>query len=186
MLKETYEKWKENNIYPIVPLFEPKENDLKVYLFGPPPPPEGKKENTEKKNEKENENKDKEKKDDKDKDSNEKGNEKSNYGDNEDIELDYIEQAHTYIYYKLSFSESINPKIPGFGDKIEPTDLKGKIEFRNVTFAYPTKPEIDVLKEVSFIIEPGQSAGLVGYSGCGKSTIIQLIERFYEVYEGNG
>ena len=123
MLKETYEKRKENNIDPIVPLFEPKENDLKVYLFGPPPPPEGKKENTEKKNEKENENKDKEKKDDKDKDSNEKGNEKSNYGDNEDIELDYIEQAHTYIYYKLSFSESINPKIPGFGDKIEPTDL---------------------------------------------------------------
>ena len=62
----------------------------------------------------------------------------------------------------------------------------GKIEFRNVTFAYPTKPEIDVLKNVSFVIEPGQSAGLVGYSGCGKSTIIQLIERFYEVEDGNG
>ena len=41
MLKETYEKRKENNIEPIVPIFEPKENDLKVYLFGPPAPPEG-------------------------------------------------------------------------------------------------------------------------------------------------
>ena len=55
-----------------------------------------------------------------------------------------------------------------------------------MTFSYPTKPEIDVLKNVSFIIEPGQSAGLVGYSGCGKSTIIQLIERFYDVEDGKG
>ena len=70
--------------------------------------------------------------------------------------------------------------------KIVPENLRGKIEFRNVTFAYPTKPDIDVLKHVSFVIEPGQSAGLVGYSGCGKSTIIQLIERFYDVDEGNG
>ena len=46
--------------------------------------------------------------------------------------------------------------------------------------------KIDVLKNVSFIIEPGQSAGLVGYSGCGKSTIIQLIERFYDVEDGKG
>ena len=40
--------------------------------------------------------------------------------------------------------------------------------------------------DVSFVIEPGQAAGLVGYSGCGKSTIIQLIERFYDVEDGNG
>ena len=65
-----------------------------------------------------------------------------------------------------------------------PDDIKGKIEFRNVTFAYPTKPDIDVLMDVSFVIEPGQAVGLVGYSGCGKSTIIQLIERFYEVENG--
>ena len=83
-----------------------------------------------------------------------------------------------------------NPLIPPFLEdnkgKIIPENLKGKIEFRNVTFSYPTKPEIDVLKNVSFVIEPGQSAGLVGYSGCGKSTIIQLIERFYDVEEGKG
>ena len=83
-----------------------------------------------------------------------------------------------------------NSLIPSFYEdnrgKIEPDNLKGKIEFRNVTFAYPTKPEIDILKNVSFVIEPGQSVGLVGYSGCGKSTIIQLIERFYEVEDGCG
>ena len=70
--------------------------------------------------------------------------------------------------------------------KIEPDNLRGKIEFRNVTFAYPTKPDVDVLKDVNFVIEPGQNVGLVGYSGCGKSTIIQLIERFYDIEEGNG
>ena len=129
MLKETYEKRKENNIEPIQPLFEPKENDLKVYLFGPPAPTEetGKKENTEKK-EKENaekgkkEDKDKDNEKDKDKEDEKSSEVKSNY-QNEEIELDYIEEAHTYIYYKLCFSESINPKIPGFGDKVEPADL---------------------------------------------------------------
>ena len=136
MLKETYEKRKENNIDPIVPIFEPKENDLKVYLFGPPAPPEGgKKENTEKKNEKENE-KDKEKKDEKDKESNEK----SKY-ENEDIELDYIEEAHTYIYYKLKFSESINPKIPGFVEKIEPADLLQENTFQVASSAPDEKFE---------------------------------------------
>ena len=120
MLKETYEKRKENNIEPISPLFEPKENDLKVYLFGPPLTTEsdGKKEKEKEKKEEKEKKDDKEKKEEKDKDSVEK----SEYA-NEDIELDYIEEAHTYIYYKLSFSESINPKIPGFGDKIEPADL---------------------------------------------------------------
>ena len=69
-------------------------------------------------------------------------------------------------------------------NKIIPTDFKGKIEFKNVTFAYPTKPDQIILKNINFIIEPGQSAALVGYSGCGKSTIIQLLERYYDVKEG--
>ena len=69
----------------------------------------------------------------------------------------------------------------GNKNKIEPINLKGRIEFRNVTFAYPTKPNQNVLKNISFVIEQGQAAALVGYSGCGKSTIIQLIERFYDV-----
>jgi ABC-type multidrug transport system fused ATPase/permease subunit len=41
-----------------------------------------------------------------------------------------------------------------------------------------------ILKKVNFVIEPGQKAALVGYSGCGKSTVIQLLERFYDVTEG--
>jgi len=65
-----------------------------------------------------------------------------------------------------------------------PKVFKGKIEFKNVTFAYPTKPHQNVLKNLSLIINPGENAALVGFSGCGKSSIIQLIERFYDVKNG--
>ena len=101
---------------------------------------------------------------------------------------DYPKAKNAFIsVFKTMKTDSLIP--PFYEDnqgKTVPENLKGKIEFKNVTFSYPTKPEIDVLKNVSFIIEPGQSAGLVGYSGCGKSTIIQLIERFYDVEDGKG
>ena len=60
----------------------------------------------------------------------------------------------------------------------------GKIEFRKVSFCYPTRPDIFILKDLSFVIEPGQHVAIVGSSGSGKSTIISLIERFYDVTEG--
>ena len=101
---------------------------------------------------------------------------------------DYPKAKAAFIsLFKIIRTNSLIP--PFYEDnrgKIEQDNLKGKIEFRNVTFAYPTKPEIDILKNVSFVIEPGQSVGLVGYSGCGKGTTIQLIERFYEVEDGCG
>ena len=101
---------------------------------------------------------------------------------------DYPKAKRAFVsVFKTMRTESlIPPFLKDNEGKIVPENLRGKIEFRNVTFAYPTKPDIDVLKGVSFVIEPGQAAGLVGYSGCGKSTIIQLIERFYDVEDGNG
>jgi ATP-binding cassette, subfamily B (MDR/TAP), member 1 len=65
-----------------------------------------------------------------------------------------------------------------------PEVYKGKIEFRNVSFAYPTRPDVIVFEDLNFIIEPGQNVAFVGYSGSGKSTIIQLIERFYDPIKG--
>ena len=62
--------------------------------------------------------------------------------------------------------------------------FEGKIEFSQVGFSYPTRPEVEVLKNVSFQVQSGEKVALAGHSGAGKSTIIQLLLRFYEVEKG--
>ncbi|KAF5346861.1 hypothetical protein D9756_010551 [Leucocoprinus leucothites] len=61
----------------------------------------------------------------------------------------------------------------------------GRIEARNVRFSYPTRPTLPVLKGINFAVEPGQYVAFVGASGSGKSTIIQLIQRFYDLDSGS-
>ncbi|XP_037481644.1 ABC transporter B family member 15-like [Triticum urartu] len=62
--------------------------------------------------------------------------------------------------------------------------IKGAIEFRDVHFSYPTRPEVTVLAGLSLEIGAGKTVALVGPSGSGKSTVIGLIERFYDVRSG--
>lgn len=62
-------------------------------------------------------------------------------------------------------------------------EVKGSVEFRNVTFSY--KPGTPVLQDVSFTAEPGQMIALVGPTGAGKTTIINLLTRFYEIDQGD-
>ncbi|GMQ25642.1 ABC transporter transmembrane domain-containing protein [Algoriphagus sp. oki45] len=62
--------------------------------------------------------------------------------------------------------------------------FEGKIEFDQVGFRYPTRPEIQVLKSISFLVNPGEKVALAGHSGAGKSTIIQLLLRFYSCEGG--
>lgn len=62
--------------------------------------------------------------------------------------------------------------------------IKGAVEFRNVTFSYLDEPEKRVLEHVSFRVEPGQTIALVGPTGAGKTTIVNLISRFYDVQQG--
>lgn len=60
----------------------------------------------------------------------------------------------------------------------------GLIQFSKVEFQYPTRPEVQVLKGLSLIVKPGQMVALVGQSGCGKSTCIQLLQRLYDPLSG--
>jgi ABC-type multidrug transport system fused ATPase/permease subunit len=60
----------------------------------------------------------------------------------------------------------------------------GDIRLSHVTFSYPTRPDVAVLTDVSLRVTRGTQVALVGHSGCGKSTVIQLIQRLYEVDSG--
>lgn len=63
--------------------------------------------------------------------------------------------------------------------------LKGKIRMRHVKFAYPTRPDLVVLRNFHLKVNPGETIALVGPSGSGKSTVVQLLERFYDPLEGS-
>ncbi|HEV7350986.1 ABC transporter ATP-binding protein [Telluribacter sp.] len=63
--------------------------------------------------------------------------------------------------------------------------VQGQISYQDVQFAYPSRPDVQVLKGISFDINAGEKIALVGYSGAGKSTIVQLLMRFYEPQEGD-
>ena len=94
--------------------------------------------------------------------------------------------AFKSIYSTLDTVSLINPFKDDNDKNISAENIKGKIEFKNVYFSYPTRPEQVILKDVSFVVNPGQQVALVGYSGSGKSTIIQLLSRFYDIEEGKG
>ncbi|MCO5274516.1 MAG: ABC transporter transmembrane domain-containing protein [Flavobacteriales bacterium] len=71
------------------------------------------------------------------------------------------------------------------GPKGAPLALKGSIAFKQVDFHYASRPDLPVLRGVSFSVEPGQRIALVGPSGAGKSTIASLVLRFYDPVQGS-
>jgi ATP-binding cassette, subfamily B (MDR/TAP), member 1 len=77
------------------------------------------------------------------------------------------------------------PKIDFWSSKGEEVDsITGEVEFQNVHFRYATRKHVPVLRGLNLKIMPGQYVALVGISGSGKSTIVSLIERFYDVLAG--
>ena len=92
--------------------------------------------------------------------------------------------AYKSVFDTLNKKIDFSPFETSNKSKLSPENIKGKIEFKNVYFSYPTKPDQLILKDLSFIINPGQNIGIVGLSGSGKSTIMNLIERLYDVNDG--
>ncbi|XP_053600258.1 ATP-dependent translocase ABCB1-like isoform X2 [Plodia interpunctella] len=89
--------------------------------------------------------------------------------------------AGAQIFNLIDNVPTINPLL---NKGIVPKSIAGNIELKDVVFRYPSRPDIKVLKGVSLSIKRGQSVALVGHSGCGKSTIIQLLSRYYDALEG--
>lgn len=87
---------------------------------------------------------------------------------------------------KIFLLLSREPKIldkPGVSR--DPWHAEGKVDFTDVTFSYPTRKEIPVLRGIILNVMKGRKVALVGSSGCGKSTCIQLLQRFYDVDAGS-
>uniref|UniRef100_A0A674DA79 ATP-binding cassette, sub-family B (MDR/TAP), member 4 n=1 Tax=Salmo trutta TaxID=8032 RepID=A0A674DA79_SALTR len=78
------------------------------------------------------------------------------------------------------------PHINSYSDHgHKPDVIKGNIEFNNIHFTYPSRPNVKVLNGMSLSVRSGQTIALVGSSGCGKSTAVQLLQRFYDPQEGS-
>ncbi|SET87490.1 ABC transporter ATP-binding protein [Stigmatella erecta] len=75
------------------------------------------------------------------------------------------------------------PTIPTSGGE-RPAHVEGRIELREVNFAYPTRPDIQVLQGIDLTIAPGEIVAIVGPSGAGKSTIASMLTRLYDPQEG--
>ena len=95
--------------------------------------------------------------------------------------------AATKIYKIIEVPSSINAdemERDNTKKKLDLENVKGEIEFRNVWFRYPTRKQDFVLQGLNIKINPNESVALVGESGCGKSTFVNLLMRFYDVDSG--
>lgn len=77
-----------------------------------------------------------------------------------------------------------SPEVITGGQHDGETATKGAIEFRNVSFAYPGSEAENVLQNISFRVDPGETLGVIGATASGKSTLVHLIPRFYDATEG--
>ncbi|KAE8677867.1 hypothetical protein F3Y22_tig00111493pilonHSYRG00086 [Hibiscus syriacus] len=87
----------------------------------------------------------------------------------------------TPVFETLDRRTEIEPDSP---EDTHQQKIKGKIEFQNVVFNYPLRPEVTVLNKFSLQIEPGTKVALVGPSGAGKSSVLAILLRFYDPNQG--
>jgi ABC-type multidrug transport system fused ATPase/permease subunit len=99
------------------------------------------------------------------------------------VQLPHILRTRSSISRILQITER-TPLIPSQGG-LQLNNVKGDIEFQNVYFSYPTRPDDLILKNLSIQVSRNQKIAIVGETGSGKSTILQLIARFYDPTRGN-
>ncbi|XP_069038024.1 ABC-type oligopeptide transporter ABCB9 isoform X2 [Lepisosteus oculatus] len=103
--------------------------------------------------------------------------------------LEDIASVYTGLMQGVGAAEKVfefidrKPKLSHNG-QLAPDTCKGLVEFKNVTFSYPTRPDTPILKDVSFTLRPGEVTALVGPSGSGKSSCVSLLENFYRPQQG--
>ncbi|OCT75760.1 ATP-binding cassette sub-family B member 5 isoform X1 [Xenopus laevis] len=96
---------------------------------------------------------------------------------------DYAKATSAARYLFALFE--MKPTIDSFSQQGQkPDHFSGSLQFRNVSFNYPTRSDVAVLKDLCVKVESGQTVAFVGSSGCGKSTSVQLLQRFYDPQEG--
>ena len=93
---------------------------------------------------------------------------------------EYVSYFSTLIWPIMAISQLINMASQGYASLGR---VQGKIEFKNLSFTYPTL-EHNILSNVSFTINPGEKIGIIGKTGSGKTTIVDLLLRMYNVEEG--
>lgn len=89
--------------------------------------------------------------------------------------------AGAKIFATIDRESPLDPKAE-YGDKIE--NVQGNVELQNVRMIYPSRPEVVVMEDVNLVVPAGKTTALVGASGSGKSTIVGLVERFYDPVGG--
>ncbi|CAF1531342.1 unnamed protein product, partial [Adineta ricciae] len=109
------------------------------------------------------------------------------------IRLQYVGPQFQAFFQALAAANNIQQTIDELPSKVndysmnelkEKNDLTGDIQFSNVHFSYPTRLNVSILNDLSFEVKSGQTIALVGSSGSGKSTCLQLLQRFYEPNSG--
>ncbi|XP_030163746.1 phosphatidylcholine translocator ABCB4 isoform X4 [Lynx canadensis] len=98
--------------------------------------------------------------------------------------IDAFANARGAAYAIFSIIDN-SPKIDSFSERgHKPDSIKGNLEFNDVHFSYPARANVKILKGLNLKVQSGQTVALVGNSGCGKSTTVQLIQRLYDPDEG--
>ncbi|KAM9325016.1 ATP-dependent translocase ABCB1-like [Gastrophryne carolinensis] len=94
--------------------------------------------------------------------------------------LESIANARGAAYEVFHLMSKPRPIDSSSNEGHKPDKLVGNIEFKNIHFSYPTRPDIQILRGLNLKVPAGKTVALVGSSGCGKSTTIQLLQRFYD------